>query len=173
MESQALAKEEQDQRTKDSLKAKKAELAKALEKSARKEPLKQSKLGANNNNQLQVDIYRDPAAQERWDEAVIDFMSLTYTSFSALEHLDILLKALFPNTKPKVIVRNRKFLSKQVTEKAVETLNKVYSIIQHIMKTTNSFAVTTDLWRSKSMKSFMSLTVHTIDENFNLVKMVF
>ena len=138
----------------------------------KKDMFKQTKLVTNNNNELNVDIYRDPAVQERWDLAVIDFMSVTYSSFSAMEHLDILLKALYPNAKFKVKVRSRKVVAKQVTERANDTVNKVFSIIQELKKTNKYFAVTTDLWRSKNMMTFMSLTVHCVDENFRLVKMV-
>ena len=60
---------------------------------------KQIPLGQK-GNVLSLDFQvMDKQCQERWDSAVMEFMSKTNCSFKTAENLDVLVNALFPSRK--------------------------------------------------------------------------
>ena len=127
---------------------------------------------SGNNNQVSVDKRLDPELQSRWDTAVVDFVAEAGVSFEVCTKLDILLRSIWPNGRLRVKVRNGNTVSSHVSKMSIDLKRDVYSIIKSDRDQTKSFAFTTDLWRSRSLDSFMALTCHYINGEFELVKLV-
>ena len=121
------------------------------------------------NGQIGLDVKRDLELQKRWDAAVVDFCSQTFCSFNAASKVDILLKALWPNGKFKVQLKDPRTIARHVMLKANEVREQVYSIISCITGSEGGAAFTTDIWTSRKQDSFMCLTTHNIDQNWDLV----
>ena len=132
----------------------------------------QLKLFSNNNNKIVVDNRLDPRLQSRWDAAVVEFVYEAGVSFEVCQKLDILLHSIWPTGKLRVTVRNARTVSRHVSEKSTSLKVDVYSIIKADSIKTKAFAFTTDLWRSRALDSFMALTCHYINDDFQLVKLV-
>ena len=133
---------------------------------------KQLKLIGNNNNNLGLNNKLDPKVQERWDNAVVKFVYETGSSFRSCNKFDILLNAVWPNGKAKVNVRSHPTISRHVGERSRQMKVDVYSILSSSKDETRGIAFTSDMWRSRALDSFMSLTAHFLTKDFVLVKLV-
>ena len=127
---------------------------------------------STNNNMVQIDNRLDPKIQARWDEAVVEFVCESGVSFEAAQKLDIVLRAIWPSGKLRVKVKHAKTVSRHVTNQAVALKIDVYSLIKAAKEYTQMFAFTTDMWRSRSLDSYMSLTAHYINESWELIRIV-
>jgi len=132
----------------------------------------QLKLFSNNNNKIVVDHRLDPQLQSRWDAAVVEYVYEAGVSFEACQKLDILLRSIWPTGKLRVTVKNARTVARHVSEKSTSLKVDVYSLIKAASVNIKAFAFTTDLWRSRSLDSYMALTCHYINEEFQLVKLV-
>lgn len=131
---------------------------------------KQLKLiGANNN--LGLNNKLDPLVQARWDDAVVKFVSETGNSFRSCEKFDILLKAIWPSGRARVNVRTGVTVSKHVRERSQKLKIEVFSILNMSKDETRGISFTSDMWRSRALDSFMSLTAHFISKDFKLIKL--
>ena len=132
----------------------------------------QLKLFSGNNNTLAVNQKLDPQLQSRWDAAVVDFVSESGVSFGACQKLDILLRAIWPTGRLKLKVRNAVTVSRHIDERSIQQKVDLYSIINAARTNTKSFSFTTDLWKSRSNDSFMALTCHYVNSDYELIKLV-
>ena len=126
--------------------------------------------GADGN--LAVVPRKDPEMQKRWDDAVVTFSSQTLISFRAMERSKTLLKAIWPNIKPKIEVRSHQTVSRHVKKRADTLRSEIFSIILSEKEHTKSFSFTTDLWTNRRLNSFLYLTIHFITEDMTLLKFV-
>ena len=76
--------------------------------------LKQSKLGFGTASTLSIENRHDPKYQQRWDEATVLFISKTFVSFNAMSKSDILLKAIWPDSQPKIKAKSNQSISRDV-----------------------------------------------------------
>lgn len=127
---------------------------------------------SGNNNQVSLDRRQDPDLQRRWDAAVVAFVAEAGVSFEVCTKLDILLRSIWPNGRLRVKVKNGNNVSSHVSKMSIGLKVDVYSIIHADRDQTKSFAFTTDMWRSRSLDSYMDLTCHYINGDFELVKLV-
>ena len=137
--------------------------------------LKQFKLTGNNNNVLTLNNKLDPKLQARWDASVVKFVSETGISFFACEKLGILLEAIWPQGRPRLIARSQWTVSRHVAERSLSLKVDLYSILVSAAQEENDFpgiAFTTDMWRSRALDSYMALTAHFINKQMKLVKIV-
>ena len=124
------------------------------------------------SNSVSVFLGDKKKLQDKFDKSVVMYAAKTYTSFSALQHLDIVVEALSSNNKPKVDVKSRVTYSRKASDMAELAQQEIMSIILSNKDTCSSFSFTTDIWTTRSMFSFVSLTVHFVTESFELVKLV-
>ena len=71
--------------------------------------------------------------------------------------------------KFKVQLKDPRTIARHVMLKANEVREQVYSIISCITGSEGGAAFTTDIWTSRKQDSFMCLTTHIIDQNWDLV----
>ena len=134
---------------------------------------KQIALVSDKNKKLSLCIPQiDSKMQERFDLAVTLFLSKNYISFQAMEDLDLITHAIWPNSAPKVKVKSRKVVASNVSKTAGKLLNEIQSIIDALKKSSFSWAFTSDIWSSPNHSSFLSLTLHVVTEDFILLKLV-
>ena len=126
---------------------------------------------STNNNLVQIDDRLDPKLQARWDEQVVEFVCEAGVSFEAAQKLDIVLKAIWPS-KLRVKVKSAITISRHVKKRAVALRIDVYSLIKAAKEYTKMFGFTTDMWRSRALDSYMSLTAHYINKMWDLVRIV-
>lgn len=126
----------------------------------------------SNNNQMGIDNRLDPKLQGRWDTAVVKFVSETGISFFACEKLGILLEAIWPS-KLRLAVRSRQTVSRHIAERSLSLKVEVFSILICAGEGgLPGIAFTSDMWRSRTLDSFMSLTCHFINAEMELIKIV-
>ena len=144
----------------------------SIKKRKKSDGHRQLRLIGTNNNQIGLNNKLDPKVQARWDEAVVQYVTETGTSFRSCEKFDILLKAVWPNGKPRVNVRSGQTVSKHVGKESQNLIGEVYSILSQSKEETRGIAFTSDMWRSRALDSFMSLTAHFISKDYELVVLV-
>ena len=137
----------------------------------KKENLGQPKLSFK-DGRLSVNFQKDPEMQARWDLAVVLYLSETFSSFRAVAKMGILLNAIWPSGKHKIQVRSPVTIAKHVEERAEKLLQEMYAIIGSLVGDGEGggVACTSDIWTSRLLASFMSLTVHIITEEMELLK---
>ena len=113
----------------------------------------------------------DHQLQEKFDTALTLYGAQNYLSFRALANIGPVLKATCRGPL-KVKVKSYKSLAKMSTELCQKLKFDMQGIIDLIKVDSNSWAFTSDVWSGQNMDSFLSLTVHVITEDFNLVKLV-
>ena len=126
-----------------------------------------------NNNQVGINNRPDPKLQARWDDSVVKLVSETGISFFACDKLGILLEAIWPSGKFRLKVRSR--VSSHVTERRLILKVDVFSILISVAQEDGGLpgvAFTSDMWRSRALDSFLSLTCHLINASMELVKIV-
>ena len=128
-----------------------------------------------NNNQVGIDNRPDPKLQARWDGAVVKLVSETGISFFACDKLGILLEAIWPSGNFRLKVRSRVTVSRHVTERSSILKVDVFSILITVAQEDGGLpgvAFTSDMWRSRALDSFLSLTCHLINSSMELIKIV-
>jgi len=133
--------------------------------------MKQQTLSGGDNKQLKVDVKDYGDLQKRYDDGLVRYAAKTFTSFRALEHIDIIVEAIKPG-KGKIKKRGRKFISKHTTTVYERISADIMSILFSAKDYCKSFAFTSDIWSNKRQHSFLSLTVHFITPDMKLVKLV-
>ena len=154
---------------------KKRKNQKEREETKKKDSMTQQKLvPSGEGRSLAVEPRHDPQMQKRFDQAVVNFAATTGVSFNALskENMDILIKPFFPKSTPKVKGRHRSTISRHTSLEADEIRRNIYSIILSAKEDCSSFSFTSDMWRNLALDSFISLTIHFITEDGELIKLV-
>ena len=134
--------------------------------------LKQSKLGFGTASTLSIENRHDPKYQQRWDEATVLFISKTFVSFNAMSKSDILLKAIWPDSQPKIKAKSNQSISRDVKKMSQILVKNIISIIHSSKEDCTAYSFTSDIWRNRSLDSFISLTVHFINKDMKLIKFV-
>ena len=142
---------------------------KILAAKKKRENVNQPKLAFNKSGQLSLNFEHDKAMQERWDNAVVLYISETFTSFRAASKMNILLKAIWPSSRLKINVHSPKTIAKHVSQESELLQKEIYLIISSMMEDGGGIAFTSDIWSNRTSDSFMSLTSHMITEDMELV----
>lgn len=146
------------------------------EKESKKgDSMKQQKLvPSGEGKNLSVEPRHDPQMQKRFDQAIVNFAAKTGVSFNALSsgNIEILIKAFFPKSTPKVKGRHCSTISRHTAREADKIRRDIFSIILSAKETCFSFSFTSDMWRNLALDSFISLTQHFITENGEYIKLV-
>lgn len=111
-----------------------------------------------------------PADQKRGEGLLLYWITTSLRPFKIVEDAGFIMLCEFLNglnTKFEITERTR--LSKQMTK-----LNKAVSInVKYKMKAEMDwFCVTTDIWTSRTMESFMAVTIHYLDADFRMKEFV-
>lgn len=138
----------------------KRKTAKGRRAKASEEANKQMKLVGGDNNVLQIRSRHDPELQRRYDDARVLFCAKTFTAFHAMRHDQILVKALLPNSHQKIQIKTPKTISNHTSKKADQLRRDMLSIIISAKETTNSFAFSSDLSKTKNCYTMICLTIH-------------
>ena len=91
----------------------------------------------------------------------------TFVSFNCMEKMPIILRALNPNGKVKVVTKDRKTISRHVHQYAEEIRDDIYSIVQFLKSNgTRNFPMTNDLWTNRNVETFcvilLKISISTI-----------
>ena len=139
----------------------------------KRDGMKQSKLVIDGGSKLSVERNLDPNLQSRYDRAVVDFVANTFVSFNCMEKMPIILRALNPNGKVKVVTKDRRTISRHVHQYAEEIRDDIYSIVQFLKSNgTRNFPMTNDLWTNRNVETFFGLTMHVTAPDYQLEKFV-
>lgn len=145
--------------------------------SKKDESMKQQRLvpgGSGDQRSLMIEPRHDPQMQKRFDQAVVHFAAKTGVSFGALSNgnIDILIKAFFPKSNPKVHGRHTSTISRHTSLEADKIRRQVFSIVLSSKKDCHSYSFTSDMWKDLAMDSFISLTQHFITNDGDYIKLV-
>ena len=106
----------------------------------------------------------DHPIQKEFDSLVLDLIIDAFLSFNVVKRPTF--KNLIEFCNKKFIIKHPTTFSRQVDDKYNVVLGKVMNIIRKNIQT--SCAFTSDLWTSRADDSYISLTIHYIDEQFRL-----
>ena len=121
---------------------------------------KQQKLVGGTQGILQVEPKLDATIQKNFDEARVMFCAMTMTPFNAMKHNDLFVKALCPKSYHRIQLKTPETISRQTRKKADEVRKDVLSLIKTAKKTNRSFGFSSDMYKSRSNSSLISLTIH-------------
>ena len=119
---------------------------------------------------MKMEAIHDPLMQNRFDIACVDFCAETFTSFNAMESINIILEAIGRDKKVKA--RSKPTLIKNMVKRADNMRQDIYNIIASFATKPGGVSLTSDAWTNKSLDSFLSLTVHYINDNMEMVTFV-
>ena len=155
--------------------SKRAELKESLSSKKRKNSQdviksKQSKLEFTSGVLNMKPPPPNPQVQKEFVDAVTNFAVESGISFNALAGpgFQNVVNVLNKHSREKVKVLDRKSLANHVSKAAAELLKQVTSIIKSCKNEMEGVAFTTDIWTSPTMESFISLTVHWVDQEWYL-----
>jgi hypothetical protein len=133
-----------------------------LEFTKQKEDIGKSSTVSSTIEQQKITKYLGSFTQETFEKLLVKFAVTSDQSFLLMDHpgfLD-LINHLNENAK----VPSRKKLKSMVMLEFEKCRLQVKSGLSTIKK----LSFTTDVWTSQSMKSFMAVTYHYLDDNFEL-----
>ena len=112
----------------------------------------------------------NPRVQKEFVEAVTLFAIESGISFKALsgEGFQNVVNVLNKHSREKVKVLDRRNLARYVTKAHEEIVKEVTGIIKSCKDKMEGVAFTSDIWSSPTMESFISLTVHWVDQDWYL-----
>ena len=134
--------------------------------------LKQSKLMSDKDNNLSVNIIRDPHLQAKWDKQVVIMVAESFMTFRQAEFISLPFSVLWSNSRGKVKIRSHHTISRHTAQFAQELNKDVLRIIMSNKSEISSVGFTADLWRNRYLQSFLSLTIHLMTKDFQLIKLV-
>ena len=97
-------------------------------------------------------------------------LACTYTPMNWAAHPTV--KKLFENINHRLTVKHPTTYSHLVEKRAEEVRVTVMKIIKNCAESLFSASFTTDMWTSRAMDAYISLTLHYIDSNWVLIKWV-
>ena len=112
----------------------------------------------------------NPEVQKDFVNALTNFAVESGISFRALSSpvFKNIVNVLNKHSREKVKVLDASNLARHVSKSAEEVLKEVTGIIKSCREMMEGVAFTTDIWTSLTMESFISLTVHWVDEDWYL-----
>ena len=115
----------------------------------------------------------DPKVQATYAEGVAQYLAESFVSFSQVEKMTTIFKSIWPNPMNFKI----KPLSRYEATTAVELLSKktkngILNVIPNLMDNVKAVCFTTDIWTSPTSEPFITLTIHIMDRNFEITKLV-
>jgi len=120
---------------------------------------------------MKIETIHDDKMQKKFDLACVDFCAETFTSFNAIEKVDIILEAVGRDKKVKT--RSGTTVSTHTTTRADQMKQDVYNIIGSVAANgPGGISMTTDAWTNKALQSFLSLTVHFINDKMEMLSFV-
>ena len=120
----------------------------------------QQKLLGGTQNAIQLQPRNDQEQQKKFDEARVMFAAMTLTPFNALKYDRLYVEALCPKTHHRIKSKTPATISKHCAKKADEIRRDILSLIKTAKKDNRSFAFSSDMYKSRSNTSVISLTVH-------------
>lgn len=140
-------------------------------------PLKRKNAESNDGSpaktkQLKIDFAESNLGekQKSFDENLMSFIADTGVPFSVTSSESF--RNLIKSANRNIVVKHRTVQSRHIRNKHEEILSKVASILNHCAIDLDAIAFTTDLWVSKSLNSYLSLTMTFIDNTFHLHRYV-
>ena len=106
----------------------------------------------------------DGPAQKKYDNLVLELLSMNFLPFRLLDSPEW--KALILFLDKRINLKDRTTYSRQVKKVSDEVQEKVKDIIKK--ECGASLAVTSDLWSSRILESYISGTFHFYDSSFRL-----
>ena len=94
------------------------------------------------------------------------------TPFNALKHDHLYVEALLPKSHSKIKNKSVQTISRHTADLADELRRDMLSIILSVLEENKSFSFTSDMYRSRNLYSFIGLTIHFLDKDYNLRKLV-
>ena len=108
------------------------------------------------------------ATQKLLDESITKFLAESGVAFRVVD-LDSF-KNLIKIANDKLTVKSREFYSKLVTRKADEIRQDMINIIEFCKSELKTVSFTTDIWISNTGDPFISLTMHFITADWELIR---
>ena len=91
--------------------------------------------------------------------------------FSVADHEET--KEFFEKQLPRVTVKNSTTFAKFKLPLLYEQIHKqIFTELEQELPEVDGFALTSDMWTSRANEAYMSLTLHFVNRNFNLIKKV-
>ena len=151
-------------------------------KSVDLQPLKQCKLFKTSGNTLASTSVTEASKQtkefqKKYDNALIKFVARKHVSFSLVsgEEWEEFI-SIFSNWKygkiPKVQIKHRTTLSKKTAKDADDVRASLVGIIDNYKNEIKCVNLTTDIWTSRNMDPFISLTLSFLTADLQMVRMV-
>ena len=131
---------------------------------------KQSKLSTSDGVLNMKPPPPDPRTQKEFVDATVNFAVESGIAFNALSGPAFrnVVNVLNKHSRQKVKVLSGHALATHVTNSADELMKEVTAIIRTCRAEMEGVSFTTDIWTSATMESFISITVHWIDKDWNL-----
>ena len=102
--------------------------------------------------------------QECYDRSLLELLAKTYIPFNVVDSAEW--KRFIDTLDKTVNQKTARTYSRQMSKFADEVLEKVKETV--VKFCTASLALTTDLWTSRAHDSYISVTIHFVDESFRL-----
>ena len=106
----------------------------------------------------------DGVKQRNYDRKLLDFLSCSFVPFHVVDSEEF--KVFVENLDRSINLKNSRTYSKQLKKYSGEILEDVQKAILDFCD--SSVAVTTDLWTSRAMDHYISITTHFVDNLFRL-----
>ena len=107
--------------------------------------------------------------QKKYDDALVELIACNFLSFNLVESPEF--KSFVSLLNSAINLKDRTTYSRMTGRYSDEILNEVRKMIEEF--TDASIATTTDIWTSRTMDSYISLTVHFVDKLFRIHRYVF
>lgn len=106
----------------------------------------------------------DGAIQSKFDQLVLELLSMNFLPFNLVNSSEW--KSLISFLDKRMHLKDRTTYSRQMKNIANEVKEKVKEMIKNFSG--ESIAITSDMWSSRILESFISGTFHFIDKEFRL-----
>ena len=106
----------------------------------------------------------DPLRQKRVDDLLARMVARDLQPYTVVE--DIGFRDFVKELNPNYVLPSRKTLSTRIVP---DLFNRTYEIVQNSVDKAESVCLTTDCWTSRTTDSYMSVTCHFVNEDFEMV----
>ena len=101
-----------------------------------------------------------------FDNAFANSFAGTFSSFNIAQIPEFL--KLIEVANARITVKHPSTYSRHMEEKSEHVLEEVQKILREVKDTLQSISFTSDLWTSRALDSYISLTCHFIDDLFRM-----
>jgi hypothetical protein len=102
--------------------------------------------------------------QKKYDDSLLDLLSCNLLSFNLVDSPEF--KRFVELLNPSINLKARKTYSRMTSKYSEEILSEVKKLIEEF--TDASVSVTADIWTSRTLDAYISMTVHFVDKLFRL-----